>query len=597
MIRYLKSMKLKKQLLLLIVISIAFMLVIEVYYYVSLSNVIKDRAKVYADNLLNQLVEQMETSNSDVKNSTDLLSFNRYVQLFMASDQAGEKLEYSKILEGITPYFVSSNDQISNIILVDKQGVKTGDHLYPLTLLDHIEKNYDLYSQSSNLDTFTDIVEDPFTGHYYYGYVKTVYWSQENTNPFDKIGTCIVQISTDTLDSFLQRLNLTKSTKFLILDDSNRIVSSNDPSYATGSVASDEVVNGIRASDSESNNFNDTDVMFQTKSISETGWKVVSMIPVSEISDELRPVQATGVFLVVLFLALSIMLGILFNRNITRPIFTLIRFLNRVELNNPAQRLYRVERNEIGELYGHINKMLDEMHSMTKQVMDSQTSLYEMKLAKKQAELSALISQINPHFLYNTLDSLKGIGYYYKSNEIVVITECLANILRYSIKGSDIVLVKDELACVRNYLSIISTRFANRFEFIWDIEEPIHGLRMTKFILQPVVENAIYHGLEPKLEMGHLHIRAFVQSGNLYFEIRDDGVGISTEKLKALTDKLGQGTALEFTDSSNREIGLLNINHRIQLLHGPEYGLHVTSVVNEGTTVRIALPVLEKGTL
>lgn len=586
-----KSMKLKKQLLLLIVISILFMFILEIFYYFAISNIIQSRSEKYADNLLSQLVERVETSNQNVKKATELLSFNKYTQLFLDNDEAIMKQTYSEILAGITPYFIQSNDQVSNIILVDMDGIKSSDHRYPTMLLDQIEEQFSLYNKKSNTHAFTDIVKDPITDTYVYAYVQSVYWSQENTNPFDKIGTCIVQISTEKLDSFLQGLNMTKGTKFLILDSSNRIVSSNDSEFKTGAVISDKLSNLINKKQSHFRE-DRVDHLLQAKTIEETNWKVVSMIPTHEISDDLKPVRLTGIVLVLLFLVLSIVLGIVFNRNITRPITTLIRFFNRIELHKPTQRLQNNEHNEFGELYVHINMMLDEMDKMTHEVISTQSSLYEMKLAKKQAELSALISQINPHFMYNTLDCIKGIGYAYNAKEIVLVTESLSNILRYSIKGSDVVYVREELACVRNYLSIISTRFGNRFEFEWEIDEPIQNLQMTKFILQPVVENAIYHGLEPKLATGHLKIRGFIQGESLCFEITDDGIGIEVSKFEALVEQLNQGSSTGLPGSDNRGIGLLNINDRIQHLHGQSYGLHIQSVSNQGTTVLITLPIL-----
>ncbi|TCN01253.1 two-component system sensor histidine kinase YesM [Paenibacillus sp. BK033] len=593
MLASLKSMKLKKQLLLLILISILFMFILEVFYYFAISTIIQSRSEKYADNLLTQLVERIETSNQNVKKATELLSFNKYTQLFLDSDEAAMKQTYSEILAGITPYFVQSNEQVSNIILVDMDGIKSSDHRYPTTLLDHIEVQYALYDKTRNTHAFTDIVKDPVTDTYYYGYVQSVYWSQENTNPFDKIGTCIVQLSTEKLDSFLHGLNMTKGTKFLILDASNRIVSSNDGSFKTGAKVSDQLISLVN-SPSKQSRFRESGVsnLLQAKTINETNWKVVSMIPTHEISDDLKPVRVTGMVLVLLFLLLSVFFGAVFNRNITRPITTLIRFLNRIELHKPTQRLQTNERNEFGELYVHINMMLDEIDKMTHEVINTQSSLYEMKLAKKQAELSALISQINPHFMYNTLDCIKGIGYAYNAKEIVLVTESLSNILRYSIKGAEVVYVREELACVRNYLSIISTRFGNRFEFEWEIDEPIESLRMTKFILQPVVENAIYHGLEPKLEKGYLKIRGYMQEKRLFFEITDNGIGIEEGKFEALVEQLSQGAALGLPGSDNRGIGLLNINDRIRHLHGPGFGLHIQSVSNQGTTVLITLPIL-----
>jgi two-component system sensor histidine kinase YesM len=217
------------------------------------------------------------------------------------------------------------------------------------------------------------------------------------------------------------------------------------------------------------------------------------------------------------------------------------------------------------------------------------------ELVKKQAELSALQSQINPHFLYNTLDCIKGIGHSVKSQDIVNITSSLSFIMRYSIKGGDIVSVKNEIECVENYLKIISIRFMGKHQFQLDIDECLMDMKMIKFILQPIVENAIYHGLEPKLTGGLLKIKGFLLDDRLIcFEIFDNGKGMTAEELECLNRELDEDNIQSIvTGNKERSIGLININGRIKFKYGMEFGLKITSRENEGTSVRLNFPCID----
>lgn len=217
----------------------------------------------------------------------------------------------------------------------------------------------------------------------------------------------------------------------------------------------------------------------------------------------------------------------------------------------------------------------------------------------KQAELTALQSQINPHFLYNTLESARGQALIDGNIEIAKMMEALSAFFRYSIsrKGS-LVRLRDELANIENYMMIQRYRFNNRFtmEILIDEEdEEAYDYKIPKLIIQPVVENAIFHGLEESLEGGIVSIEVIVTEKNLIITVSDNGKGMDAKTLADLNHRIhtqmmpldrqeGKGTA-------NTGIGLLNIHKRIQLLFGEEYGLSVYSTVNQGTDVEITVPV------
>ena len=194
-------------------------------------------------------------------------------------------------------------------------------------------------------------------------------------------------------------------------------------------------------------------------------------------------------------------------------------------------------------------------------------------------------AQINPHFLYNTLDSIIWMAETQDSN-IVPMTEALAKLFRISLnKGNEEILLKKELEHVNNYLIIQSMRYADKFTYDIQTEDHVENCHVIKLIIQPIVENCIYHGIKKKRGSGHISIRAFRQEKNLIIKVSDDGCGMTEEiRSKILSDEI------EPENISGSGIGVRNVNERIQLRFGKEYGISYESEEGKGTTVTYVLP-------
>lgn len=244
------------------------------------------------------------------------------------------------------------------------------------------------------------------------------------------------------------------------------------------------------------------------------------------------------------------------------------------------------------------NGMLDEIDHLNHNVFRSYTRMYELEMTAKQAELNYLRSQINPHFLYNTLELICGLSLAGdNSQEIVEVVRALGSMLRYSIKGSDLVTLRQEIEVTRNYLKIQLKRFEGRFRVEYDFQEETLGAQTPKMILQPLVENAIGHGLEERLEPGTLRLSSRVaQDGGLLLCVEDDGLGIRPEVLEQLQDKLekGSGGTNQSAASKTTGIGLTNVNSRVRLYYGNAYGLKIESEWEKGTRVAIRLPFIRE---
>jgi len=225
---------------------------------------------------------------------------------------------------------------------------------------------------------------------------------------------------------------------------------------------------------------------------------------------------------------------------------------------------------------------------------------YNETILRKQAELNVLQGQINPHFLYNTLDTIRGQALWEDIESIADMTQALANCLRYCINTeSDMVTLDEELENVKNYIKIQQTRFGDKLKFIMVVDEEnderILSYKLPKLTIQPIVENAVFHGLEMKRNMGEVQIKAFATDTRLSINIIDNGLGIPRNKLKMLNKNLylGQLSRSETEYGSKQSIGLYNVNQRIKLYYGDNFGLRIKSIVDEGTNVEIIVPIIK----
>jgi sensor histidine kinase YesM len=234
-----------------------------------------------------------------------------------------------------------------------------------------------------------------------------------------------------------------------------------------------------------------------------------------------------------------------------------------------------------------------DLNIMIEKLRDLLLREYNANMMKKQAELVALQSQINPHFLYNTLESIRGQAISHGMEDIEIMTKALSDLFRYSItKKGNLVTLEEELQNVSNYLLIQQYRFSNKFLIVNKVDADTLSYRIPKLLIQPIVENAIHHGLETKIGQGTVTIIAFRPENRLVVNIQDDGMGIEHERLVEMNDILVKVKAQQEDTGSGLKIGLINANERIKLNFGNEYGLRLYSSKDIGTRVEIVLPLV-----
>ena len=235
-----------------------------------------------------------------------------------------------------------------------------------------------------------------------------------------------------------------------------------------------------------------------------------------------------------------------------------------------------------------MGQLLNSYNVMGRRINESIEKIYVYQLNQKQTELKMLQFQINPHFLYNTLNTVSSIAALEDINEIVKIADNLSAMFQYNIKGDDIVQVSKEIQHVKNYLEIQEIRFPGKYEFIYEISPSIHHQKMLKFLLQPLVENSLQHAFLKMKRVNRICLRAMVdEEQNLYFFIRDNGVGMGSREVERLNRELADTNTRTLVNRVDKGIGLRNVNARIKNFYGKDYGIQVQSEEGQYTEIMI----------
>lgn len=278
-------------------------------------------------------------------------------------------------------------------------------------------------------------------------------------------------------------------------------------------------------------------------------------------------------------IAAATILTFFISRGLTRPLEMLMDTIQQIGEGNTELRATIVKKDEIGELGKEFNEMLDQMEVLKQKE-------YQAKQLLSQAEYKALQAQINPHFLYNTLDTMASIAEVRNCPEVSRLSQSLANIFRYSLNMKNpFSTVEQEIAHLKNYIYVMDMRMHDNIQYTFQIEEETLKSKLPRISLQPLVENAINHGLRNKRGAKEVCVRIWIEDGNLMICVADNGVGMESSEINASL----QRNEIDYVEQGN-SIGLHNINARLKMLYGDQYGLRIDSVLEEGTKVFMILP-------
>lgn len=366
-----------------------------------------------------------------------------------------------------------------------------------------------------------------------------------------------------------------------IVDSRGRINVTNNEKYLGTSFPMD--MEALRISDkSRYDMLSSTQAFYYVGDKMPNGWTLVQTVSVEEFYKNLNHQILMAVIVVLTVLGISVLFVWIATSRIAKPTRELMDSMKTLGKENKYPRVHVVSQDEIGMIGTEYNKMAENIETLIEKV-------YKMELTQKQAELEFLQMQINPHFLYNALDTISWMALGKGNGEISEMSIALAELLRATIKNESFIPLQEEMTTVKDYLFIQEQRFGDKISVSYQVEERASRCQVPNFILQPLIENAIIHGLEPKIGNGRLSVKISIREKRLFFVIEDDGVGMTEEEIR----KLYESCKAEDTKQS---IGLKNVYRRLLLCYGEESRLNIQSKQNEGTKIYFSIPLQERKT-
>lgn len=387
-----------------------------------------------------------------------------------------------------------------------------------------------------------------------------------------QLGMCAFLMKTDYFSEAVAGVEVTKHSQIYLTDADRRIIASNvqpDVRYMVSRLCRE-----------------DTGYYIQERPLPIGGWSALNRIPEDELYQENDGVIR---ILAVTYLLAFGMLGMLvffFYRRMIYPIQCVDAFIRRLA-GHPSERMRAKREDEIGTVISSLDKMMDDIQQANRRVQVSQKQMYDEQLERKELQVLAYRNQINPHFLYNTFECIRAMALYYEVEDIAEITMALSNVFRFAVKADNMVAVEDEVKYIREYATIIDYRFMGKIGIYVETAPELASKKVIKLLLQPLVENAVFHGLEQKLGDGEVHVQIQKHGkGHMLVVVEDDGCGMDEEELQSLRSSLLQ----QPEKTKKKGIGITNIYQRLHLFYGDDVVFRIESRKGKGTKITMIIP-------
>lgn len=376
------------------------------------------------------------------------------------------------------------------------------------------------------------------------------------------LGKMYFELDADYFSKIFGRERLLTDTKLNLVDDKNRVLYS-DEALEIGSVLTKESAEVIKVEGM----------------LTSYPWKVTSETPESYIVDDSGEIIRRIIIMTGISLLLAIGVIIIMSSKFVKPIKKLIHAVSDVTEGDFNVSVNHISGDEIGELTQRFNMMTTRIQGhLEREIAHTKAMNY--------AEYKALQAQINPHFMYNSLNTLKWLASIQKAENIIKMVDALWILLKKTSNSDQMVTLANEMDVIQAFAIILQARYNGKFHMVYDVEEEHMKALIPKYILQPLVENAIFHGIAPKEGQGIVTIKSYRKEGDLFIDVSDDGVGIHEDRLQDMLEK-GMHTAHK---EGLNNIGIKNVNDRLLLLYGEAYHLLVKSEIHKGTTFTVKMP-------
>ena len=532
-----------------------------------------ENSSQYTQTIIQQMNQNIDSYIDYMENIAYLISSNEDVQDYLFSDEIDSEGRY-RILKQFETILDSRSD-IRNVGIISKSG---------RMLINNGSKsvNHEWYTQALNSPEGPTLTSS-HVQHIISGerpWVITLSRGiRDRSGSGEKEGVFFIDLNYSAISGLCDQSTVGTKGYAFILDAKGNIVYHPQQQQLYNELQT-ENINLIMDTDEDTvlTGTGNNGKLYSISRSDKTGWTVVDCTNVRELLSKSRQAQSIYVLTAVVLVIVALLFSRFMARSITLPIQKLRDSMKKVQEGDFSVSDVVVDsRNEIGSL----TKSFDVMTHRIQELMEQNVHEQEQK---RKSELKALQSQINPHFLYNTLDSIIWMAEGKKNEEVVLMTASLARLLRQSISNEDeVVPIANEVEYARGYLTIQKMRYKDKLEFQIDVDPSILHIPLIKLVLQPIIENAIYHGLKYKESKGLLIIKGFPKDGNAVLQVIDDGVGMDEETLAHIYDR-------HKVNYHSNGVGVYNVQKRLKLYYGEDYGITYESAPGEGTTATITIP-------
>ncbi len=574
----------------------------------TVERVVERQVEGHTMQLIGKVNEALNSKMENLQNMTYLIAFDPEVDAFMddkmpPNDDAGiqpmtmdanAETEQNRLygikqtLQGFTTLY----PEIAGIVLVNGNGDYISNEMYPRDEQSLIQESW-YQTASANPGIFMVLgqpKERNLTTHVRYKDDEIVSVARSITDEASGRvrGVIMIDLKLRSVSQAARNVTLGKSGYVMVTDAEGQSVYKPEHPLIEH-IPTDWFPSGERGTFTAETEGGALLFMYQSSTF--TGWRTVGVFPTRESISEVRQIQfyvVSFVFVVCLF---GLSASLWFSRSIAQPIFRLMSYMRRAETGNLRAGRWSDRADEIGMLGNSYNRMLAQIRQLI--------SLNELReRQKRDAEMRSLQEHIKPHFLYNTLDTIHWMARKEGAEDVSGMVSALSRLFRIGLsKGQDYIPLHSEIEHMTSYLQIQQTRYRDRLQYTLNIPEELRDLFVLKLLLQPLVENAIYHGIKGRRGPGHIRVEARLEHSRLLLTVQDDGAGMSKERLAEMQHLLEAPLAsLEASSPgiTGKSYGMLNVQARIRLSFGDEYGIVLESDEGEGTSVTVIHPLMRE---
>ncbi|MEH7086046.1 histidine kinase [Neobacillus drentensis] len=540
------------------------LLVIGPFTFIYFNKVIENKVSTTIDNFLTIVDWNIDAFGSSVENLTNDIFLSNEIHAYLTYKKTDAKLYRLE---------TASLENLNNVTVVNNpyiNAIYVGNENHGFLKVNRGEQNLknDIYQTIKKSNIYPRLLHSEWQGEWLTGSnLKLVTDGSQSLlygrNIRDlgtkaQMGLVLIELDPAYFENMFKNSN--PPGDILVLDEDKILFSSSNNSFSSSQVS--KIIQGREKSGTIKKVMNGTQYFFNYHTNKKTNWDIVSIIPYENIVREVNQLRLVTISLLVMALMFSLIIALFITKRITNQLSMLRLVTEKMEKRETVVGIHFNNEDELGEIGNQIVHLYNWNNNLTKR-------LYKSQIKEKEAELLALQSHINPHFLYNTLNTIYWMAEKLQAKQIAKIAINLSKIFKLTLNdGNHITSVKNEIEQVKSYLDIQNIRFDHKIHYSFTIEPEIMEESIIKLLLQPIIENSVYHGLEHQ-ESGTIMIEGKMVKDGLLFSIRDTGKGFDMNEV----------------DINKKGYALKNINERLKLYYGKEYGLKIESEIGKGTTV------------